>query len=159
MSEKNPFVKMMSLDYNFSALGDKKIAINKAANRINREARERAKAATCCVCGKACTSFCNSHSIPQFSLQYIAEGGKVAQVLQGEIPTMGKDTGLNSAGTFHLICRECDSSIFRNYEDPNAYSQQPTERMLAQIAMKTGSYNRLGGGVQIASKRGFRTCI
>ena len=23
---------------------------------------------------------------------------------------MGKDTGLNSAGTFHLICRECDSS-------------------------------------------------
>lgn len=136
MSIKNPFAKMMSLESNFSALGDKRIAINKAANRINREARERAKEETCCVCGRGCTSFCNSHSIPQFSLQHIAESGKVAQVLQGEIPTMGRDTGINSAGTFHLICRECDSSIFRDYEDPNAYSQQPTDSMLAQIAMK-----------------------
>lgn len=136
MPKKNFFTKMMSLESDFSALGDKKIHVNKLASRINREARERAKEATCCVCGKDCTSFCNSHSIPQFSLQHIAEGGKVAQVLQGEVPMMGDDTGLNKAGTFHLICRECDSSIFQEYENPDAYSQQPTERMLAQIAMK-----------------------
>ena len=136
MQTKDPFTKMMSLKTDFSALGDQKITVNKAASRINRKARERAKTETCCVCGKACTSFCNSHSIPQFSLQYIAERGKVAQVLQGEVPMMGDDTGLNSAGTFRLICRDCDSSIFQDYEKPEAYTQQPTEQMLAQIAMK-----------------------
>lgn len=136
MANRDPFTKMMTLETDFSTLGDKKITVNKFASRINRKARERAKEDTCCVCGKICTSFCNSHSIPQFALHRIAENGKVAQVLQGEIPTMGDDTGLNSAGTFRLICRECDSSIFQKYENPNAYSKQPTEQMLAQIAMK-----------------------
>lgn len=130
------FTKMMSLETDFATLGDEKITVNKIATKINREVREKAKASTCCVCGKECTSFCNSHSIPQFSLRNIAEKGKVAQVLQGDFPLMGDDTGLNSAGTFRLICRECDSSIFQEYENPNAYSQQPTERILAQIALK-----------------------
>lgn len=136
MQNKDPFTKMMSLETDFSSLGDKKIPLNKRVSRINRQVREKAKKPTCCVCGKDCSSFCNSHSVPEFSLQYIAEKGKVAQILQGELPMMGDDTGLNSAGTFRLICRECDSSLFQDYEKPDAYAQQPTEQMLAQIAMK-----------------------
>lgn len=136
MLKKDPFTTMMSLKTDFASLGNEKISINKAVSKINREAREKAKAATCCVCGKSCTSFCNSHSIPEFSLRHIAEGGKICQVLQGEMPMMGDDTGLNSAGTFHLICHDCDNSIFQDYENPDAYSQPPSDRILAQIATK-----------------------
>lgn len=136
MSKRNPFVTMMSLKSSYSNLGDEKITVNKAVSKINRHIREKAKASTCCVCGKECTSFCNSHSIPQFSLRNIAEKGKVAQVLQGEFPLMKENVGINSAGTFQLICRECDSSIFQKYENPGAYLLQPTERILAQIALK-----------------------
>lgn len=136
MHTKDLFTKMMTLETDFSTLGDQRITINKAANRINRKARERAKTESCYICGKVCASFCNSHSIPRFSLQFIAENGKVAQILQGEVPTMGDDTGLNRAGVFRLICRDCDGSIFQDYENPDAYNQEPTEQMLAQIAMK-----------------------
>lgn len=136
MSQENLFTKMMSLKSDISVSADRQIAINKFSNRINRKAREQAKDSACCICGKDCTSFCKSHSVPHFTLLNIAENGKVAQVLQGEIPTMKGDTGLGSAGTFHLICRACDSSIFQAYENPDAYSETPTERMLAQIAAK-----------------------
>lgn len=136
MSKRNPFVSMLSLKSEYSTLGDEKIEVNKAVSKINRHVREKSKSSTCCVCSKSCSSFCNSHSIPQFSLRNIAENGKVAQILQGEFPLMKEDTGINSAGTFHLICRECDSSIFQEYENPDAYSQQLTERILAQIALK-----------------------
>ena len=136
MSEDSPFVKMMSLESDYATLGEKKIDINKRISKIDRRAREQSKASICCVCGRSCTSFCNSHSVPHFSLNRIAENGKVAQVLQGEIPTMGDETGLNRAGTFRLICRDCDSTIFQEYETPNAYTKEPTEKMLAQIAMK-----------------------
>lgn len=136
MLEEFPFIKMMSLESDYATLGEKKIDINKKISKINRRAREQSKASSCCVCGRSCTSLCNSHSIPHFSLSRIAENGQVAQVLQGEIPTMRDETGLKRAGTFHLICRDCDSTIFQEYEDPNAYVQEPTEKMLAQIALK-----------------------
>ena len=55
--------------------------------------------------------------------------------LQDEILTIGKDTGVNKAGTFHIICRDCDSRTFQLYEDPNAYNSKPTDQMLAQIAL------------------------
>ena len=78
----------------------------------------------------------SSHSIPQFALKRIAEDGKVMLPLQDEILTIGKDTGVNKAGTFHIICRDCDSRTFQLYEDPNAYNSKPTDQMLAQIALK-----------------------
>ena len=56
--------------------------------------------------------------------------------IQRAIPYFGDDTGINSAGTFHIICRECDCAIFQQYEDPLAYYKIPTGQMLAQIAMK-----------------------
>ena len=136
MAIKNPLTKMMSLETGYADLGKERIAINKAVSKINRQARERSKESVCCLCGKVCSSFCNSHSVPEFSLKKIAEKGYVAQVLQGEFPTMGDATGLNKAGTFHLICNECDNTMFYEYENPEAYSQKPNERMLAQIAMK-----------------------
>ena len=40
----------------------------KKMSKINKEARQAAKRDTCYFCGKPCTSFCNSHSIPRFCL-------------------------------------------------------------------------------------------
>ena len=94
-------------------LGNREIAINKFTARMFSKARANTKRKTCYVCGKACSSFCNSHSIPEFTLRHISEKGKVIATLQKEIPMLGKDTGLNKAGTFQLICRECDSKVFR----------------------------------------------
>lgn len=115
---------------------NKKISFNKLAAQINAEARSKAKKDTCIICKTACTSFCNSHSIPKFSLQKIAEQGIVLSPLQHEIPTLGQSTGIGKAGTFHLICNSCDNSVFQEYENPSAYSTRPSDKMLAQIAMK-----------------------
>jgi len=117
-------------------LGERRIPLNKYTSRLLAKARENAKRDTCFLCGKPCTSFCNSHSIPKFTLLNISEKGKVIATLQNDIPMLGKDTGINKAGTFQIICRECDSKVFADYETPDAYSQIPTDKMLAQIALK-----------------------
>lgn len=116
---------------------DNKISINKRMSRINAEVRQRAKRDTCYVCKKDCSSFCNSHSVPQFCLKRVATDGKVYMSgIQTVYPVLGKDNGVNDAGTFHLICRECDGKLFQDYENPVAYINRPTGKMLAQIVMK-----------------------
>lgn len=114
-----------------------KISINKRMSRVNAEARQKAKRETCYVCKKKCSSFCNSHSVPQFCLKRVASDGKVYMSgIQPVYPILGKDNGVNDAGTFHLICRECDGTLFQDYENPAAYMDRPTGKMLAQIVMK-----------------------
>lgn len=115
---------------------EKKVEINQKISRIRSEARNNAKSGKCFICGKECSSYCKSHSIPHFALQNVATNGKVYATLQGEVPTLGKDTGIASAGTFFLICEACDNERFQEYEAPGAYGVRPTDRMLAQIAMK-----------------------
>lgn len=121
-------------------LGDREIALKKRDARMLSKARKNTKRETCYICGKQCSSFCNSHSIPQFTLRRISEKGKVVASLQKEIPMLGKDTGLNKAGTFQLICRECDSKVFREYETPDAFINPPTDIVLAEIALKNYLY-------------------
>lgn len=113
-----------------------KIEINKKITHLDAAAAKNAKQDCCFICKKKCTSFCNSHSVPKFVLQRIACNGKVVSPLQGEVPSMGNNLGVKKAGTFHLICDECDNTAFQQYENPNAYSIQPTDQMLAQIALK-----------------------
>lgn len=106
------------------------------SNHLN-EARKRAKQEKCYICQKEVSSFCNSHSVPQFCLKAIATDGKVFMSgIQPNFPCFGDDTGVKSAGTFHIICRECDNTIFKEYENPLLYDNKPTGQMLAQIAMK-----------------------
>ena len=110
---------------------------NKRVNDIIKRSREAAKRTTCYYCGKETTSFCNSHSIPQFLLKNIAVNGKVMTLNSlAEIPIIDVEAGIRKAGTFKLICRDCDNTIFSDYEKPDNYSTPPTQRMLAQISMK-----------------------
>lgn len=109
---------------------------NKAIRRDFSEAKKRAKKDECYVCKKQVSSFCKSHSVPQFCLKRIAVDGKVFMSgIQKSIPYLGDDTGVGSAGTFQIICRECDNTIFQQYENPLSYDKKPTTQMLAQIAM------------------------
>ncbi len=110
---------------------------NKIIGRQFSEARKRSKRLTCYVCKKPVSSFCNSHSVPRFCLERIAIDGKVLMSgIQQDIPYLGEDTGVNSAGTFRIICQNCDNTIFQQYEDPSSYVRKPSGQMLAQIAMK-----------------------
>lgn len=109
----------------------------KEMNKIYREARQAAKRETCYFCGKPCSSFCNSHSIPRFCLKNIATNGNVLTLnTLIDNPLMDTEKGVEEAGTFHLICNECDNKLFSDYETPKNYAQQPTQKMISQMALK-----------------------
>jgi len=116
---------------------EKAINIKKFANNIIREAKNRAKPDNCFFCKKPTTGFCNSHSVPSFLLKNISENGTLYntnKILQN--PISSHETGINKTGVFHLICRDCDSKIFKEYETPSNYNTLPTDKMLNQIALK-----------------------
>lgn len=123
---------------------DLEIELNKKFSATMAKVRKTSKSDTCFHCGKKVSSFCNSHNIPRFCLENIGIDGKVTgpNAIFG-LPSMGvslgKETiGINSSGTFQIICRDCDSTLFQDYENPNNYQKDvpPTQKMLAEIAMK-----------------------
>lgn len=106
-------------------------------NDLVSEGRAAAKGTSCYYCGKSTSSFCNSHSIPAFCLRNIATNGQVLTPnVMIDFPLLDTEKGVNKAGTFQIICRECDSSIFSDYENPENYTTLPTPTMIAQIALK-----------------------
>ena len=121
---------------------ESKIAVKKQINRQKSDIRQSIKSSTCLYCGKPVSSFCNSHSVPAFCLYAIQffdkdKNGKIYNpnhVLQ--IPTLDDEAGIKSTGTFQIICRECDSKLFQNYEDEKFFDVAPTSQMLNSIALK-----------------------
>ena len=113
------------------------IEYKKSMNSLRKGVRQAAKRRHCLYCKKEVESFCNSHTIPDFVLRYIANNGIVRtfnSILNIEI--YEKEKGVKSAGTFHQICRKCDSEIFRKYEDEVALTNRITDQMIYEIAMK-----------------------
>lgn len=113
------------------------INASKAINNLIKESRAKSKLSKCYYCGEPCDGFCNSHTLPAFCLRNIAQKGKVFysnSIL--DLPSLKEDKGVNESGTFHLICRDCDSKIFQEYENPDNYENIPSVKMLAQIDMK-----------------------
>ena len=116
---------------------DADINNKKTASTITKKARELVKAPTCLYCKKEVSSFCNSHSIPEFCLRNITDDGMVLTLNSLiDLPFIKKETGVGQTGTFQIICRDCDSKVFSDYENPDNYSSMPTQKMLAQIALK-----------------------
>jgi len=85
---------------------------------------------------------CNSHSVPKEVLKRLTVSG-CPRTINSIINFDGapKKVGNNNAGTFGLICRECDSKVFSEYETypyDNEIGGEPddVQRILAEIALK-----------------------
>lgn len=123
---------------------DEEIALNKQFTRFLHSVQAEIKDETCFCCGKPTSSFCDSHFVPRFCLENIGIEGRVTSynAILG-LPSMGvamgkEEPGIGEAGTFRIICRDCDNTIFQDYENPENYcvGTLPTQKMLAEIAMK-----------------------
>ena len=120
-------------------LGVNTVDIRKKINGMLSEARKEAKPAICIMCGKPQTSFCNSHSVPQMALRSIAENGIVIHApaaLGVDERIIDIENGVNKSGTFNYICNDCDNTFFQDYENPDNIVQPPTDKILAEIAVK-----------------------
>lgn len=117
-----------------------KIELRKQINKTMREASKDAKRESCLVCGKSCSSFCNSHIIPQFILKSIADNGYVLQGISAfnniDEKVFESKKGINNTWTFKVICNECDVKYFADYENEQALVTEPTTKKLAEIALK-----------------------
>ena len=116
------------------------IELRKQMNKMMRDATQDAKLDSCLICGKKCTSFCNSHIIPQFVLKSIAKNGLVLQGISA-FNNLNKEViesqkGVNNTWTFKVICNECDAKYFADYENEQALIAVPTTKKLAEIALK-----------------------
>ena len=116
------------------------IEFNKFRQSLKREASFEAKPGFCRLCGKPSTSFCRSHTVPQFSLKQIAVDGFVLSAYGIISPFDDAKTGLGKTATFNTICRNCDNTFFKDYENPDAYITKPSQKMLGQIAAKIYLY-------------------
>lgn len=126
-------------------ISDDYISNKKFFSEIKKEARSRAKRETCFLCGKPCTSFCNSHTVPRAVLEKISRNGKVfSSNAFGEntLPEYGR--GVKNSGIFLLICKDCDSKLFQGYEgkpilnnldekNSEAYGEMATKNCLKEI--------------------------
>lgn len=131
---------------------EKLIEHKKKFSKTYKASQQKSKRNNCFYCNKPCSSFCNSHTTPAFCLEYIATNGKLLYMNTiVDVPILKQDKGINEAGTFHIICRECDSKIFQDYENEKNYDRIPTTKMLAQIAMKCN--------LQLISKREFENAL
>ncbi len=113
------------------------IEFRKIINDHIKNARKKSRHDKCLLCGKV-GGFCNSHTIPQFCLENIAWNGNLNSfntLIDSDFLT--KDSGINNAGTFHIICKSCDNKMFQDYENSAAYQSIPSETALNQIVLKT----------------------
>ena len=86
-------------------------------NDCERESKKRFIVDNCCLCGKKTTSLCNSHDVPQFILEEIAENGAVSYAKAIGAEKVRKTTrGVRNANPFKLICKKCDNETFKAYE-------------------------------------------
>jgi len=109
----------------------------KTFNKKISDARQKAKEAFCFHCKEEVASFCNSHSIPSFCLKTIAKEGKLLMTNAFmNVQILDKEKGVKQTGTFQLICKACDNTVFSEYETPINYELKPTQQMLTQIALK-----------------------
>ena len=114
---------------------EEKKELRKIIKKAQYDSRKELLEAKCFYCGKK-TAFCNSHFVPKSYLKNIAENGEVFLSHKAmKIDVVEQSTGVNATGTFRLICRDCDNTIFKDYENFN-YDDQPSTTILAQIALK-----------------------
>jgi len=93
---------------------------------------------TCILCGNAVSSLCDSHSVPKMVLKEIADSGSKVLLANSVFGISGFDVFkcTKRAGIFNIICCDCDGKVFQDYENPNNLKNTPTDKMMAEIALK-----------------------
>lgn len=114
---------------------EREIEVKKQVSKFFKTAEQRAKRDVCALCGKPCTSFANSHSVPQFVLKNIDVNGKF-KTFGDIVGRPNSRNGINNAWTFHVLCSDCENVYFKNYESEGALLKEPTNLMMSQIALK-----------------------
>lgn len=123
-------------------LNEKRTEIDIYLNKMKKEIAREFKNERRGLCFNCLTegNVCNSHTVPQSILKNIAINERVYYYSNNilEMPyDKRKDKGLNEAGTFHLICKKCDSNIFTQYEkEIQNYGIKLSDEALKQIEMK-----------------------
>lgn len=118
-------------------MDEKIIEMRKKFSKLINTSKQQAKKNECLWCGRKITRFCNSHSLPQCILRNIDTDGRIDYFnSMVNIPFLNSDKGIKEAGTFKLLCRECDGKIFQDYESLEALCDRPSEVMLEEIALK-----------------------
>jgi hypothetical protein len=116
---------------------DKLIEIKKESSQLFRDAYYKSKPEKCILCNEPKESYCNSHSVPQFSLKTIAENGKLLQsAALLNAASLEDKKGVKNSGVFHIICNSCDKLYFRDYENIDNIVKKPTDKIMGQIAVK-----------------------
>ena len=116
---------------------EKLIEFNKIMSQITKRSEVNTDRASCFLC-KENKRFIVSHSIPESVLYNIAINGYVdipAAILG--VPKLGQLQGVQKAGTFRLLCSDCDNNVFSDYENSIESKIKPSGRILAEIALKT----------------------
>ena len=114
-------------------------------SKIREEARRRIDQTKCLICGGEMTSACNSHTVPRFILNYIADNGCLATLHDDNLALnaiLNDKVGINKADTFYAICRHCDQQVFSIYESEEKLLAFPSmnktdkTKLLSAIYMK-----------------------
>ena len=133
---------------------DALVAVSKQMGKYRHAGEKKAKLEACALCGKAHPDYCNSHSIPQFCLRAIAFNGMVKTTNSSiGMDILPEQVGVNSAGTFRMICRDCDSKYFSDYENPSRYEDSLglENDLLGKIAVKVCLLEQYKARVQIST--------
>lgn len=128
------------------------VPIKTKISSYSRAGKIKAKPDACVLCGNKCSSYCNSHTIPQFSLNEIAREGKVCTNNRAVgMDLIDMDVGVKRAGTFRSVCRSCDQRYFSDYESPDMLKSgsEPSQTMLGEIAAKVCLLERYKANVQV----------
>lgn len=134
---------LLKLGENIGIMSDnEKIEFSKFKSKLDAEVKKKIKPDRCLYCGEKTSQLCNSHTIPQFILRRLSnEIGEIynSNILIKMPMLMNNVNGIKSAGVFKLICRNCDSQLFSDYENPVTYTDKKliTDKVLAQIELKT----------------------
>ena len=104
-------------------------------------AQHNAKPCTCFFCGKA-KEIINSHSVPRAVLKRIAEEGWILkhEALMNPTVRAERGDGINKAGSFWMLCEECDTKYFKHYENCEFGIEMPSQQILSEIALKNYLY-------------------
>ena len=133
---------------------DTLIEVNKRIGEVRHIGEKKARPDACSICGESNRSFCSSHSIPQFCLREIAHKGKLRTINSSiKVDFMRREVGINRAGIFKMVCRECDNAFFADYENPENYvdGTDLDAKLLGEIAFKVCLLEQYKARVEIAT--------